>query len=39
AFRYHQDVLAQVLDLRARARNIEGILDMQPLRGLNEKEN
>ena len=39
AFRYHLDILDQVLDLRARARDIEGILDTPPLKGLNEKEN
>jgi len=37
--RYHQDILRQVLDLRAQARRIEGILDTQPLKGLHEKEN
>jgi len=36
--RYHQDVLAQVLDLRAQARAIEALLDTQPLKGLHEKE-
>jgi len=36
--RYHKDVLNQVLELRGLAQGIEGILDTQPLKGLNQKE-
>jgi len=36
--RYYKDVLNQVLELRGLAQGIEGILDTQPFKGLNQKE-